>query len=72
MTSDAGGEAIYTASAAQKVEAGPIELYDMSNDDEEKRDDSKRRPDLAKHATNLLDKAHEPDPNWKVRTRKRK
>ncbi len=51
---------------------GPIELYDMSNDDEEKRDDSKRRPDLAKHATNLLDKAHEPDPNWKVRTRKRK
>ena len=27
VTSDAGGEAIYTASAAQKVEAGPIELY---------------------------------------------
>ena len=46
---------------------GPIELYDMSNDASEKRDYSQRRPDLTRHAGNLLDKMHEPDPNWKVR-----
>lgn len=45
---------------------GEIELYDMSNDASEKRDYSMRRPDLKRHATNLLDKHHEPDPNWKV------
>ena len=46
---------------------GGIELYDMSNDEGEKRDYSKRRPDLTRHAGNLLDKLHQPDPNWKVR-----
>lgn len=46
---------------------GKIQLYDMSNDAGEKRDYAERRPNLAKHAKNLLDKAHEPDPNWKVR-----
>jgi arylsulfatase A-like enzyme len=46
---------------------GEIELYDMSNDEGEKRDYSKRRPDLTRHAGNLLDKLHQPDPNWKVR-----
>ncbi|MCS5540555.1 MAG: arylsulfatase [Roseibacillus sp.] len=46
---------------------GAIELYDMSNDPGERHDYSKRRPDLARHAANLLDAAHEPDPNWKVR-----
>ncbi len=50
---------------------GPIELYDMSNDAGEKRDYAKRRPDLAKHAANLLDKMHEPDLNWKVRAPRR-
>lgn len=45
---------------------GEIELYDMSNDASEKRDYSKRRPDLTNHAKNLLNKMHEPDPNWKV------
>jgi len=45
---------------------GAIELYDMSNDAGEKRDHAKRRPDLVRRAKNLLDKAHEPDPNWKV------
>ena len=49
---------------------GKIELYDMSNDAGEKRDYAERRPDLAKHAANLLEKAHEPDPNWKVRGRR--
>ena len=45
---------------------GPVELYDMSNDLDEKRDYSERRPDLTRHATNLLNKHHQPDPNWKV------
>lgn len=44
---------------------GEIELYDMSNDAGEKRDFSMRRPDLKRHAANLLDKHHEPDRNWK-------
>ncbi|MDP7654722.1 MAG: sulfatase-like hydrolase/transferase, partial [Roseibacillus sp.] len=46
---------------------GRIELYDMSNDPGEKHDFSERRPDLARHAANLLDAAHEPDSNWKGR-----
>ena len=45
---------------------GEIELYDMSNDMAEKSDYSKRRLDLTKHATNLLNKHHQPDPNWKA------
>ena len=46
---------------------GTIDLYDKANDPGEKHDFSKRRPDLARHAAQLLDSAHEPDPNWKVR-----
>ena len=46
---------------------GNIQLYDMSNDAGEKSDYSKRRPDLVDHAKNLLDQAHEPDPNWQIR-----
>jgi hypothetical protein len=41
---------------------GEVVLYDMSNDTGEKSDYAKRRPDLLKHATNLLDKRHTPDP----------
>ncbi|VTT99996.1 n-acetylgalactosamine 6-sulfate sulfatase : Sulfatase OS=Planctomyces brasiliensis (strain ATCC 49424 / DSM 5305 / JCM 21570 / NBRC 103401 / IFAM 1448) GN=Plabr_1548 PE=4 SV=1: Sulfatase [Gemmataceae bacterium] len=47
------------------VGTGELVLYDMSNDTAEKRDYSKRRPDLAKHALNLLDKNRAPDPNRK-------
>ncbi|HSI32281.1 MAG TPA: sulfatase-like hydrolase/transferase [Tepidisphaeraceae bacterium] len=42
---------------------GEVELYDMSNDFGEKRDYAKRRADLTRHATNLLNKHHHPDPN---------
>jgi hypothetical protein len=42
---------------------GEAELYDMSNDHAEKRDYAKRRPDLTRHATTLLNKHHHPDPN---------
>lgn len=45
---------------------GEIELYDMSNDFEEQRTYAVRRPDLARHATKLLDETHQPDPNWQV------
>ena len=48
---------------------GPIQLYDLSFDREEKKDHSKRRPDLVKHAKNLLHQSHEPDPNWKAPSR---
>ncbi len=43
---------------------GPVELYDLSNDFEEKRDYSQRRADLRRHAENLLKKHHHPDANW--------
>jgi len=43
---------------------GPVQLYDLSWDHAEKNDYAKRRPKLVEHATNLLDKAHKPDPNW--------
>lgn len=46
---------------------GEIELYDLSNDAGEMSDHAKRRPELARQAANLLDKAHVPDPNWAVR-----
>ena len=46
---------------------GKIELYDMSNDPGEKHDYSRRRPDLTRQAAGLMDRAHEGDPNWKVR-----
>ena len=49
---------------------GPIQLYDLSFDHEEKKDHAKRRPDLVKHAKNLLDQSHEPDSNWEIRKRK--
>ncbi len=48
----------------QPMFTGEVKLYDMSNDAGEKRDHAKRRPDLVRHANNLLDKAHTPDPNW--------
>lgn len=46
---------------------GKIELYDMSIDPGEKQNHAQRQPDLTKHAASLLDAAHEPDRNWKVR-----
>jgi arylsulfatase A-like enzyme len=45
---------------------GEIELYDLSWDHDESRNYAPRRPDLVRHATNLLDRTHQPDPNWKV------
>jgi len=49
---------------------GEIELYDLSWDFDEDHDYAERRPDLVKHAMNLLEKQHRPDPNWKVSSRR--
>ena len=46
--------------------SGEIELYDMSDDAAEKHDHAKGRPELVRRAADLLDEAHEPDPNWRV------
>lgn len=43
---------------------GEIELYDMSNDAGEKTNYAARRLDLTRHAANLFEKMHHPDPNW--------
>ncbi len=45
---------------------GSIELYDLSSDHGEDRDAAKRHPELVEHAAKLMDKLHEPDPNWKL------
>ena len=45
---------------------GPIQLYDLSSDPEEKKDQAKSQTDLVRHASNLLDQSHDPDPNWKT------
>lgn len=47
---------------------GAVELFDLSNDFTEKRDYSQRRADLLKHATNLLNKYHQPNAQWKTPT----
>ena len=53
----------------QPMFTGKVELYDLSWDHGEKRDYADRREDLVRHATKLLDKYHEPDPNWQLRKR---
>lgn len=47
--------------------SGEVRLYDMSNDHSEKHDYSQRRPDLTRHATNLLNQRHTPDDRWGVK-----
>ena len=49
---------------------GSVELYDLSWDHDEDQDYAKRRPKLVEHAIKLLDKAHQPDPNWPTPKRK--
>jgi len=45
---------------------GKLQLYDLSWDHEEKRNYAGRREALDQHAKNLLDNAHDPDPNWEL------
>ena len=45
-------------------------IRDSSWDHDEDQDYAKRRPKLVEHAIKLLDKAHQPDPNWPTPKRK--
>jgi len=56
----------------QPMFTGEVQLYDLSNDPAEVRDQAKEKPQLVKQAASLMEKMHEPDPNWKVRGRRKK
>ena len=56
----------------QPMFTGEVQLYDLSNDPAEARDQAKKKPQLVKQAVSLMEKMHEPDPNWKVRGRRKK
>ena len=56
----------------QPMFTGEVQLYDLSNDPAEARDQAKKKPQLVKQAVLLMEKMHEPDPNWKVRGRRKK
>ncbi len=51
---------------------GKVELYDLSSDLGEKQDHAERRPELVEHAVALFEKHHVPDPNWKVRVKRKR
>jgi uncharacterized sulfatase len=48
---------------------GQTELYDLSNDIAESNDVAAEHPDLVKKLEAMMDEAHVPHPNWKVRGR---
>ena len=43
---------------------GPIELYDLQTDLGESSDVAAAHPDLVRQATDFMDQAHQPNPNW--------
>lgn len=47
--------------------SGNIELFDLSRDLGEEHDLAKEHPELVKRAAKLMQQAHEPNPNWKLR-----
>lgn len=51
----------------QPMFSGDVELYDLSKDLGETKDVAKHHRDLVKKATEMMDKAHVPHPNWKRR-----
>lgn len=55
----------------QPMQTGTIELYDLSSDLGETNDVADQHPDLVKKAAAMMDEAHTPHPNWKVRGRAR-
>ena len=56
----------------QPMFTGEVQLYDLSNDPAEARDQAKEKPQLLKQVVSLMEKMHESDPNWKVRGRVKK
>ncbi|MDG2213949.1 MAG: arylsulfatase [Verrucomicrobiota bacterium] len=51
----------------QPMFTGKIQLYDLSSDPAEARDQAGENPQLVRQAVSLMEKMHTPDPNWKVR-----
>lgn len=51
----------------QPMRTGDIELYDLSNDLGEEKNVASNHPDLVAKAAEMMDEAHTPHPNWKVR-----
>ena len=49
------------------MHTGRVELYNIAVDPGEAEDLSKLRPELTEAAIALMNKAHEPDPNWPVK-----
>ncbi|MEM8669586.1 MAG: arylsulfatase [Planctomycetota bacterium] len=54
----------------QPMTTGKIQLFDLSKDLGEKSDVAKDHPDLVKRAAAMMDEAHVPHPNWKIRGRR--
>ena len=50
---------------------GHIELYDLSTDLGERSNRAIQRPDLIRHAAELMDQAHVHDPKWSERLKKK-
>ena len=51
---------------------GETELYDLSQDIAEAKDVAADHPDVVKKLEAMMDEAHVPHPNWKVRGRAQK
>ncbi len=51
---------------------GAIELYDMSTDAIEATNVAKENPEIVKKAHQLMEQAHHPDSNWKLRLPRKK
>ena len=49
---------------------GEIEIYDVSSDLGEENDLAEKNPDVVRKAAALMEKAHQPNPNWKVKKKK--
>ncbi len=56
----------------QPMFTGKVQLYDLSSDPAEARDQAGEKPQLVKQAVSLMEKMHTPDPNWKVRGKRKK
>ena len=55
--------------AVRNRAGGPIELYNLANDESESTDIALEHPDLVAKADALMKEAHTDDPNWPVKSR---
>lgn len=56
----------------QPMFSGAVELYNLKDDVSEQQNIAEQNPDLVDIAVKMMDEAHSPHPNWKVRGRARK